>query len=143
MATGAPEREITKTTYSKVDADLQAAILAKTQSHVPVCVKDGIIVDYAGKPADNVVVTQDEDGEMGVDSLAFTSIGCDGASAALFEKNKEGKWTFLELTSDLFSCDIVVATSATGEFFTTSSGSAKAECVDADHKTHRIDSLRL
>lgn len=88
-----------KTTYSKVPADLQVAIVAQLNKDVPACVKNNQPVDHQGK-ADDPLVDYD------VSGFAGAEIGCDGGSWGIFAKI-EGSWMFLAKTQMAFNCNLL------------------------------------
>jgi hypothetical protein len=95
----AASSQASSTTFSKVPASLQEAIIAKLKSDVPSCVKNNLPVDYRGNPS-NPRVDYDPSG------FAATGIGCDGGSWGLFA-NVNNNWQFLAKTQFAFSCSLL------------------------------------
>lgn len=136
-----PVRKVTVTTYTKAPDEVRAAILAYNKEHVPSCVKNDVIVEYDGTPADRKVVVQDEDGKLGTGSIAETNVGCDGAAGTLFAKDKEGKWNVLQATQSYFTCDALAKVVITTEF--AQEVTSAAECSMPDGQLKDTQSLYL
>jgi hypothetical protein len=92
-----PVEEVSSSTFSKIPADLQAAIISVFKKEVPNCVKaDGQINDSPDKRVD-------------YDTLGFagTGIGCyGGGSWGIFAK-VSGNWQFLAKTQFGFDCSLL------------------------------------
>ena len=107
-------------TYSKVPADLQAAILEETKSRAPGCVSGNMIVDANNKPTDQEVRYRS-------DGFASTGIGCDSGAIYIFAKSA-GKWLTVTHASGTFPCAPLEQYKVPSEIFPTD---WEAQCYNA------------
>lgn len=120
-----------KIKFSALPEDIQAAIEAETAKKAPACLEGDQLVDFNGWPVDPDVA-------YAPIGSAIVTIGCDGGSAALFAKDKQGQWSFIAATQDLFTCDAIFDNPVPKQLLELSG--AQAECQDtASNKVTSYD----
>lgn len=110
---------------SEAPAELQQAILKKTETSSPDCVKDGKIVGAQGEATDQDVIYADA-------GFAQTGIGCDSGAAFLFVKGVK-EWTIIAAAQGEYPCGPLKQYKVSVAFLAEAvPGSEKPVCYDAE-----------
>jgi hypothetical protein len=122
----APEQAYT-TTYSKVPADLQAAIANELKKEYPTCVNSN------GQIVSEVDPSKVIDPRVDYDTLGFagTGIGCGEGAWGVFAK-VSGKWQFLSKTQYEFKCSLLSQYHYPQKLLALNSGNS-VQCLDSNN----------